>query len=280
MDNNYIKISKIPCILMDDILISTGKNTTGILSTDSNLYNLGEILKYQIDECVCPDNMIYISLVPNQSEFSFSGILHDSISTARIFVEGLATNLYTQLPISRNGETANTVMVDLHEPGGISYKASKNAIISSIKDTVFNANAAAKVNSFKKLTFASSNIDYLELHDSTLQILEIHNCKQLTKCIFGEFNNITTVSIKETLCYGGIRIGILSDNPIINISDNNQLTHIEFRGNGVTTLTESNCIIKGHSIKSICFINCSVSDTLINQLENKNIEVIKIKKAV
>lgn len=280
MADNYIKISKVPCILMADVLSASGKNNVGILSTDGTLYHLGEIIKYRIDECVCPDNMIYVSLVPTHSEFSFSGILYNSISAARVFVECPATNLYAQLPITQNGETPNTIAVDLHEPSGISYKASKNVIISSIKDTVSDSNSAAEVNTFKKLTFSNNNIDYLELHDSTLQSLEIHNCKQLTKCIIGEFNNISNISIKGNLCYGGIRIGTLSDNPIINITDNNHLTHIEFRGNGMTTITNTNCIIKGNSIKSVCFINCDVSDILISQLENKNIEVIKIKKAV
>ena len=280
MADNYIKISKVPCILAADALSVSGKNDAGILSTDGTLYNLGEIMKYHIDECVCPDNMIYISLVPTLSELSFSGILHDSISTARVFVEGPATNLYTQLPITRDGETPNIIAIDLHEPGGVSYKAAKNVIISSIKDTVFDSTEAAKINSFKKLTFSGNNIDYLELCDSTLQSLEVHNCKQLTKCVLGEFNGISNISIKENLCYGGIRIGTLSDNPIINITDNNQLTHIEFRGNGITELTDTNCVIKGRSIKSVCFINCKVSEALLNQLENKNIEVIKIKKAV
>lgn len=280
MADNYIKISKIPYILADDALSISGKNDTGILLTDGTLYHLGDIIKYQIDECICPDNMIYISLVPTYSEFSFSGLLHDSISTARIFVESPATNLYTQLPITQNGSSNIMVTIDLREPSGISYKASKNVIISSVKDTVFNSTEAAKVNTFKKLTFSNNNIDYLELHDSTLQSLEIHNCKQLTKCIIGEFTNISNISIKGNLCYGGIRIGTLSDNPIINITDNNHLTHIEFRGNGITTITDTNCIINGNSIKSVCFINCDVSDILISQLENKNIEVIKIKKAV
>lgn len=280
MADNYIKISKVPCILTADALSVSGKNNAGILSTDGTLYHFGEIMKYRIDECVCPDNMIYISLVPTLSELSFSGILHDSISTARVFVEGPATNLYEQLPIARNGETPVVIAIDLSESSGISHKASKNVIISSIKDTVFDSTEAAKVNNFKKLTFSGNNIDYLELCDSTLQSLEVHNCKQLTKCVLGKFNNISNVSFKGNLCYGGIRIGMLSDNPMINIIDNNQLTHIEFHGNGITELTDTNCVIKGRSIKSVCFINCEVSETLVNQLENKNIEVIKIKKAV
>lgn len=287
MANKYTKISNAPTKSVDDLYSRPGsinRSYDSLITTDGSIYNISLLGQYFIEKCPYADNTIYTVLKPDPevSEFTYYGTLNDNITSAKLFIEGPASKIYSQMVINKPGVNSPVpITVNLTENNTV-YKPYKNALISSLILSADNFDELPAKNTkiFKHIKFENAPIEYLALYDSGVQSLEIKNCDNLTKCIFGKFDSISTIIINGTNCTGSIRINKVSDYPMIDIMLNNCIPHIEIHGNGNTILNEANCKISNNNTKSICFINCNVSDSLITKLENEKVEVIKIKKAV
>lgn len=275
MADNYIKISQLPDT---EFTIDNSKYPDNFYSTNHTIIGINELAGCIISDCTLPNNTIKLVLESNSNKFSLKAVPYDQEKINELHYE-LNGTMINWLPITDNeiiniyidehGQTINNVTLS-----GCSYKINNDST---------NYSYFSYKNILKNISFSNTPIAFLELNDSTLQELYINKCSGLKSCILGEFDSLEKITITNTKCHTNIRIGKLSNSPVINL-ENNQLHHIEFIGNGLTTLTKDNCKIISQrdkkKLKSVCFINCNITNDLLADLRNNNVIVYNLKKAV
>lgn len=283
MTDNYIKISQLPetSFLAENNLLSDN-----LYTIDNSLISVNNLGGCIITDCLLPDNTIKLALSPGITKFEVLLTPKNTEKTTELYyvindviMEWVPVVIGTpnSFTIIENNQTINNVVLS-----SCSYINTEQEAVTELLSLISD-NEFTNINIFKSINFTNTPIAFLELNDSTLQELYINECSGLKSCILGEFDSLEKITITNTKCHTNIRIGKLSNSPIINL-ENNQLHHIEFIGNGLTTLTKNNCKVISQQnekkLKSVCFINCNISDDLLTELKNNNVIVYNLKKAV
>lgn len=283
MADNYIKISQLPDT---GYYNDNSKLADNLYTTGNSVISINNLANCIISDCLLPDNTVKIVLKPNTNAFEISVIPYNPDKITELYYtfnenkmgwEQVLNGSSNNFTIIENNQIINNIVLSGWAYDIVEEQEPVTDLISQQSDNGF-----INTNIFKSISFNNTPIMFLELNDSTLEELRIINCSSLKSCILGEFNNLNEITITKTKCHTNIRIGKLSNSPIINL-ENNQLNHIEFIGNGLTRLTSDNCkIIKQQNkkkLKSVCFINCNISDELLTELQNNNVIVYNLKRA-
>ena len=124
------------------------------------------------------------------------------------------------------------------------------------------------------LKINDQNLMGIDVNLKALSDLEILDTNLYTLTL-GQFDALKRIRIGGNYCSGGLYIGKLaSEIREINLGEEqNSFNYIVIEGNN-TLLTQSNCNITQGRPTTINFINCNVSDTLLNKLIRSGNKVI------
>lgn len=281
MSSNYIKISQLPDA-KDSLTIADNKLPANLFLINCDTISLNEVSGCLIQNCLVPDNTIKLSLAPNATEFSIDLTPLDYNKINEIYYElndivmGWRDINYNTFSTVENNKLINEITLS-----SCAYNKSKKADRTSLvqSDDTFTATGV-----IKEIKINNTPISMIELNNSSTYLLDINNCDNLKSCILGDFTEIGHITINNTNCFNNIKIGKVASLAYINL-ENNQFKHIEIHGIGDSTILNKNrCkIIKqknGEKLNSVCFINCNVTEDLLDELTGNNVRVYNLKRAV
>ena len=269
-NSQYTKISKISLesnknLSLDNLILNDILNTKN-LSTSLEEVNLVNFAHYNF----------HLSKLPSET-FKVKVNTTDKVKLYINFTLNVPnTNILIEqnnnIPLLDNIENSWT------DPYSINLENIKdNFNYSEILFSTYQDNGTsldANVPLITSLKINDQNLMGLDVNLKALSDLEILD-DNLYTLILGQFDALKRIKIGGNNCSGGLYIGKLASKiREINLGESqNRFNYIVIEGNN-TLLTQSNCNITQDGPTTINFINCNVSDELLNDLVTVGNKVI------
>ena len=273
-NSQYTKISKLSLEsnknLSLDNLIVYGIFNTKNLSTSLEEVNLANFAHYNFQLSKLPSETFKVKMITaNKNKLDINFTLN--VPNTNILIEQ-----------NNNIPILDTIENSWTDPYSINLKNIKdNFNYSEILFSTYQDNGTsldANVPFITSLKINYQNLMGIDVNLKALSDLEILD-RNLYTLRLGQCDALKRIKISKNNCSGGLYIGKLaSEIREIDLGDNllygeNTFNYIVIEGNN-TLLTQSNCKIRQVNPTTINFINCNVSDELLNKLTVKNKVII------
>lgn len=266
-NSQYTKISKISLesnknLSLDNLILNDILNTKN-LSTSLEEVNLATFAYYNFHLSKLPSETFKVKVNTTNEDNTNKDKLYINftlnVANAKILIEQ-----NNNIPILGDIENSWTY------PYSINLENIKDSFnYSEILFSTYQDNGTsldANIPLITSLKINDQNLMGIDVNLKALSDLEILDTNLYTLTL-GQFDALKRIRIGGNNCSGGLYIGKLaSEIREINLGEEqNRFNYIVIEGNN-TLLTQSNCNITQVRPTTINFINCNVSDTLLNKL--------------
>ena len=261
-NSQYTKISKISLesnknLSLDNLIVNGILNTKN-LSTSLEEVNLANFAYYNFHLSKLPSETFKVKVNTTDKDKLYINFTLN-VANTNILIEQ-----NNNIPILDNIENSWT------DPYSINLENIKdNFNYSEILFSTYQDNGtslAANIPLITSLKINNQNLMGIDVNLKALSDLEILD-RNLYTLTLGQFDALKRIKIGGNNCSGGLYIGKLASKiREINLGEGqNTFNYIVIEGNN-TLLTQSNCNITQDGPTTINFINCNVSDELLNDL--------------